>query len=162
MKYNLLTCTTLMCVEPDLNIRMVERKSPNLGTNPSRPECLCLAGHCLTAPLLSTCDKIFFSKKKKKCPCLAEYCLTAPLLSTCNKIIFFKKKRRKNVFVSQSIVWPPPSCQLAKNHFFKKRRKNVSVSPGIVWPPTSYQPTIKQLKEVAQVTIKAKLLFLLW
>ena len=66
VKYNLLTCNPLMYVELNLNIRMVEHKSPNLGTNPSRPEGLCLAGYCLTAPLLSTCNKIIFLKKEEK------------------------------------------------------------------------------------------------
>ena len=52
VKYNLLTRTPLMYVELNLNIRMVEHKSPNLGTNASRPEYLCLAEYCLTAPTL--------------------------------------------------------------------------------------------------------------
>ena len=66
VKYNLITCTPLMCVEPNLNIRMVEHKSTNFGTNASRAEYLCLAEYCLTTPLLSTYNKIIFKKKKKK------------------------------------------------------------------------------------------------
>ena len=66
VKYNLLTRTPLMYVELNLNIRMVEHKSTNFGTNASRAEYLCLAEYCLTTPLLSTYNKIIFKKKKKK------------------------------------------------------------------------------------------------
>ena len=60
-----------MYVELNLNIRMVEHKSPNLGTNASRPEYLCLAEYCLTAPLLSTYNKIILKKEDKNVSVLA-------------------------------------------------------------------------------------------